>query len=204
MGALTKPIVLASGSAIRRQLLASAGVMFEVVAADVDEAAITAALLNESDCVDPDHVAGVLARAKAEAVSQVRPDALVIGADQVLALGGRLFDKPGTMADARVTLDRLRGRTHDLFSAVVIAEGGSSVWGTTERAGLTMRAFSDAFLDAYLARAGERILKSVGAYELEGLGLQMFERIDGDYFTILGLPMLPLLAALRARGVLVA
>ena len=193
-------IILASGSAIRRQLLALAGVVFAVHPADVDEAALKAEMLNESDCVDAGQVAAVLARAKAEAVSRLQPRALVIGADQVLALGTRMFDKPANLAEARDHLDRFRGRTHELHSAVVLAQDGCAVWGTAEMASLTMRPFSDAFLDAYIARAGERICKSVGAYELEGLGLQLFERIDGDYFTILGLPMLPLLAELRARG----
>lgn len=197
-------IILASGSAIRRQLLASAGVVFSVVPADVDEGAIRADLTRDSDCVDPDHVAGILARAKAEAVSAAHPHALVIGADQILSLGSRLFEKPGDLSAARDHLDRLRGQTHALHSAVVLAQGGHAVWGTCECAQLTMRRFSDAFLDAYIGRAGERICRSVGAYELEGLGLQLFEHIEGDYFTILGLPLLALLSELRARGALVS
>jgi septum formation protein len=197
-------VILASGSAIRRQLLASAGVLFSVEPAAVDEGEIRARLLGESDCVEASDLAGILARAKAEAVSHLRPDALVIGADQVLALGARLFEKPANLAEARDTLDRLRGRTHTLHSAVAIAERGQVVWGDVQVASLTMRRFSDAFLDQYIARAGERICSSVGAYELEGLGLQLFEVIEGDYFTILGLPMLPLLAELRQRGVVVA
>jgi septum formation protein len=196
-----KPVILASGSAIRRQLLASSGVMFSVVPADIDEGDIRARSLNESDCVDGPHLAGVLARAKAEAVSQLHPGALVIGADQVLSLGSRLFEKPVGLVEARETLERLRGRTHDLHSAVVIAEAGVASWGTCESASLTMRPFSKSCLEAYIARAGERICASVGAYELEGLGLQLFERVEGDYFTILGLPMLSLLAQLRVRGV---
>jgi septum formation protein len=197
-------VILASGSAIRRQLLASAGVLFSVEPAAVDEGEIRARLLGESDCVEASDLAGILARAKAEAVSHLRPDALVIGADQVLALGARLFEKPANLAEARDTLDRLRGRTHTLHSAVTIAERGQVVWGDVQVATLTMRRFSDAFLDQYVGRAGERICSSIGAYELEGLGLQLFEVIEGDYFTILGLPMLPLLAELRQRGVVVA
>lgn len=197
-----REIILASGSAARRQMLASAGVLFSVVPADVDEGLIRAELTNESDCVDADYVAGVLARAKAEAVSRVHPGALVIGADQVLSLGSRMFEKPADLAAAREHLARLRGQTHELHSAVVLALDGQAVWGTTERAALTMRAFSEAYLDAYIARAGERICKSVGAYELEGHGLQLFERIEGCYFTILGMPMLSLLGELRARGAL--
>jgi septum formation protein len=195
-------IILASGSAARRQMLAAAGVLFSVIPADVDEAAITATMQNESDCIEADVIAGALARAKAIAVSDLHPAALVIGADQTLALGSKLFSKPADLVEARDHLDRLRGRTHALHSAVVIAQRGEVVWGTCETATLTMRRFSDAALDAYIARTGERICKSVGAYELEGHGLQLFERIEGDYFTILGLPMLPLLAELRARGAL--
>jgi septum formation protein len=198
-------IILASGSRIRRQLLANAGLTaLEVIPADIDEAEIRAGLLAESDCIEPDMVAGVLARAKAEAVSLANRDALVIGADQVLALGSRLFEKPSDIAQARDHLTRLRGRTHELYSAVVIAEAGEAVWGMVEGARLTMRAFSDDFLDAYLARAGDAPLTSVGAYELEGLGMQLFDRIEGDYFTILGLPLLPLLNELRAREALAA
>jgi septum formation protein len=197
-------IILASGSSARRQMLAAAGVLFQVVPADVDEAEIRDTMLNESDCVDADVIAGALARAKAIAVSQLHPAALVIGADQTLALGSKLFSKPAGLIEARDHLDRLRGRTHALHSAVVIAHRGEPVWGLCETANLTMRRFSDVFLDAYIARAGERICNSVGAYELEGQGLQLFERIEGDYFTILGLPLLPLLAELRARGALIA
>jgi septum formation protein len=196
-------VILASGSRIRKQLLIGAGLLeLEVIAADVDEASIRAELMNESDCIEPDMVAGVLARAKAEAVSALHPDALVIGADQVLALGRRMFEKPVSIAAAREQLDRLRGLVHDLHSAVVLAEEGEAVWGTVESAILTMRPFSDAFLDHYVAHAGDALLRSVGAYELEGLGIQLFEHIEGDYFTILGLPLLPLLAELRARKVM--
>lgn len=193
-------IILASGSPTRREVLTKAGIgPFEVIPADVDEADIRASLIAESDCIEGDMVAGVLARAKAEAVSKLHPDALVIGADQVLALGSRLFEKPTSLADARDHLDRLRGRTHELYSAVVLAEGGEAVWGMVDSARLTMRPFSDAFLDTYLEGAGEVVLASVGAYQLEGPGVQLFERIEGDYFTILGLPLVALLGELRAR-----
>ena len=200
--ALTRAIILASGSAIRRQLLASAGVPFAVHPANVDEGELRAQMLNESDCVVGAQIAGALARAKALAVSRLMPDALVIGADQVLALGTRLFDKPTDLVAARDHLDRLRGQTHELVSAVVLVVNGQPVWGMAQAAQLTMRPFSDAFLDGYVATAGDRICSCVGAYELEGLGLQLFERIEGDYFTILGLPLLPLLTELRARGAL--
>ena len=200
--AAASTIILASGSIARRQMLASAGVLFSVVPADVDEAAIKASMTNESDCVDGDQLAGVLARAKAEAVSALHREAIVIGADQVLSLGTRLFDKPADLQDARATLDRLRGRTHELHSAVAIARHGVCDWVLCQSARLTMRAFSDEFLDSYIARVGQRICDSVGAYEIEGFGLQLFEHIEGDTFTIMGMPLLALLAELRARGAL--
>lgn len=199
-----REIILASGSAVRRHMLASAGVLFTVEPADVDEAAIRAELESAVVTVPPPAVAGVLARAKAEQVSARHPDALVIGADQVLALGTRLFEKPPTLDAARAQLSQLRGRRHALHSAVALAEGGRVVWETVGKAELTMLSFSDDFLDTYVSRAGERICASVGAYELEGLGLQLFEAIEGDYFTILGLPMLELLAELRNQGVLLS
>jgi septum formation protein len=203
MSSESRRVILASGSRIRREMLLAAGLTsLEIVPADVDEAEIRASLMSESDCIEPDMVAGVLARAKAEAVSKLHPDAMVIGADQVLALGTRMFEKPTDMAAARDHLDRLRGETHELFSAVVVAEAGDALWGMVDAARLTMRRFSDDFLDRYLATVGDRALTSVGAYELEGLGVQLFEDIDGDYFTILGLPLLPLLAELRNRGAL--
>lgn len=199
----SRRLILASSSRVRRQLIENAGIIgLEVIPAEVDEGEIRASLLAESDCIEPDMVAGVLARAKAEAVSLTNPGALVIGADQVLALGARLFEKPADAATARDHLDRLRGRTHELHSAVVLAENGEAIWGTVETARLTMRRFSDEFLDAYLTQAGDAPLRSVGAYELEGPGIQLFERIEGDYFTILGLPLMSLLTKLRAREVL--
>lgn len=195
-----RPLILASGSAARREMLGAAGVMFEVVPADVDEGAIRNRMHVENPGVDAGDVAGALACAKAEEVARRRPDAHVIGADQVLVLGGRLFEKPSNITKAREQLLDLRGQTHELVSAVAIAEGNAVVWSTLTRAKMTMRPFSEAFLDDYLARVGNLVTGSVGAYHLEGLGLQLFERIEGDYFTVLGMPMLPLLDALRARG----
>lgn len=194
-------IVLASTSRARRELLAAAGVAFTVQAADVDEPAVRAKL-GSGRRVEPRHVAEVLAAAKAEDVGGKRPGSLVIGADQVLALGDELLSKAPTLEAARTTLRKLRGRTHELHSAVAFAQKGKVAWAHVATARLTMRDFSDAFLDDYLKRASDSVGQSVGAYELEGLGVQLFERIEGDYFTILGLPLLPVLAELRARGIL--
>jgi septum formation protein len=192
-------VVLASASRARRELLAAAGVAFTVEPADVDEPALRRSLGPETA---PAEVADVLARAKAEDVGKRHRDGLVIGADQVLAFGGEVLSKPGDAAGARATLTKLRGKTHELISAVAFAEDGRITFTHTATARLTMRDFSEAFLEEYLVRAGDRVGQSVGAYELEGLGVQLFERIEGDYFTILGLPLLPVLAELRARGVL--
>jgi septum formation protein len=193
-----RELVLASASAPRRRLLEAAGVPFRVVPADIDEAALKRALAAKA--TGAAGVAETLARAKAEAVSGRIPDALVIGADQVLALGTELLDKPGDRAQARAQLMRLRGKTHELWSGAALAFGGKSIWQSVHAATLTMRAFSAAFLDRYLETAGAAVTRSVGAYEIEGTGIQLFERIEGDYFTILGLPLLPLLGELRTRG----
>jgi septum formation protein len=190
--------VLASKSRSRAAVLAGAGVAFETEDSEVDEGALKAGLL--ADGAGPREVAERLGEAKALAVSARRPDALVIGADQTLDLGGALYDKPADLAEARRHLTAMRGRGHALHGGVVAAERGEVVWRTTETSRLWMRAFSDAFLDGYLARGGEALLASVGAYQLEGEGAQLFERIEGDYFAILGLPLLPLLAFLRGRG----
>lgn len=193
-------LILASASRARRQLLEQAGLAFDVVPSGVDEDAIRTMLAEHDPHGGPKRVARALARAKAEEVGTRCPGALVIGSDQVLALGGEVFTKPPDLAAAHAALTRLAGRTHHLHAAVSIAVGGHEVWSHLDTAALAMRPLSKAFIDAYLARAGERVCASVGAYELEGLGVQLFDRIDGDYFTILGLPLLPLLAELRARG----
>jgi septum formation protein len=195
-------IVLGSGSRARREMLAAAGVHFTVQAADVDEPAIRARLLGEDAGMAPQRIAEVLAAAKAEDVSGKRRDSTIIGADQVLALGDKLLSKAPSIDAAREALRQLRGRTHELHSAVALAEDGKVTWEHVATARLTMREFSDEFLEDYLTRAGDRVSQSVGAYELEGLGVQLFERIEGDYFTILGLPLLPLLGELRARGMI--
>jgi septum formation protein len=194
-------IVLASASRARRELLAAAGLAFTVDPADVDEPAIKKQLAAEGNS-DPIEVARVLARAKAENVSARHAGTLVVGADQVLALGDELLTKAKDEGQARATLKKLRGRTHALHAAVTLAKDGKTVWEQAATAKLTVRNFSDAFLDAYLVRAGDLVCQSVGAYQLEGLGVLLFERIEGDYFTILGLPLLPLLTELRARGVI--
>jgi septum formation protein len=197
-------IILASTSRARREMLAAAGVAFTVEAADVDEPAIRKTLLAAKSAATLPQIADALARAKAEDVSQRHKGSLVIGGDQVLALGTELLTKARDEAAARATLKKLRGMTHELHSAVALAVDGRVLWTHTGTARLKMREFSDAFLDEYLTRAGDRIGQSVGAYELEGLGVQLFDKIEGDYFTILGLPLLPLLAELRAYGMIAA
>jgi septum formation protein len=197
-----REIVLASGSRARREMLAAAGVHFTVQPADVDEPAIRARMREADPGVDPKKIAAVLAAAKAEDVSGKIAGSLIIGADQVLALGGELLSKAPNIKEARAALRRLRGRTHELHSAVAFAEKAKVTWTHVATARLTMRDFSDAFLEDYLTRAGDRVSQSVGAYELEGLGVQLFDKIEGDYFTVLGLPLLPVLAELRAREII--
>ena len=194
-------LVLASRSATRAALLRAAGVVFEARGSGVDEEPLKAQWLAGGR--EPRMIAEGLAEAKALAVSR-QASALVIGADQTLELDGRLIDKPVDVADARERLRALRGRTHRLHASVVLARGEAVVWRHTPSAVLHVRAFSDAWLDDYLQRVGPAVLESVGAYQLEGLGVQLFERIEGDWFVILGLPMLSLLEALRAQGLVAA
>jgi septum formation protein len=193
-------IVLASKSAARRAVLEGAGVPFQAVDSGVDEDAVKQALMAEG--AGPREVADVLAEQKARAVSRARPDDLVIGADQTLDLAGELHDKVADLATARARLKALRGRSHKLHSAVVLARGGEPVWREVASATLTMRDVSDEFLEAYLATEGEAALGSVGVYRLEGPGAQLFSKIEGDYFAILGLPLLGLLETLRRQGAL--
>ncbi len=199
-------IILASGSRARREMLHAAGVSFTVEPADVDEDAIRAALYDENGdpTVEPADVAEILAVAKAESVSRLQPDAFVIGGDQILAFDDDILTKPKTEAAARLQLASFRGKMHALHSAVALAHNGETLWSMVDTAEMHVRDFSDAFLDDYMRRAGRTVLDSVGAYLLEGLGMQLFERIDGDYFTVLGMPLMPLLAELRARGLLLA
>jgi septum formation protein len=193
-------LILASASASRARMLEAAGVPVEIRPSRVDEAAVKQALAAE--CAGAREVAETLAEMKAVQVSSQAPGALVIGADQVLALDDVLFDKPQSLEEARSHLERLQGRRHKLVSAATVALDGARIWGAVDEAELVVRRLSPAFLDDYLGRVGDKALQSVGAYQLEGLGAQLFSRIRGDYFTILGLPLLPLLGFLRDRGVL--
>lgn len=193
-------LLLASGSVTRLNLLRSASIPVDSETPDVDERAIEEGL--RVDQLGPDLVALELASAKGAQVSHRFPGRLVVAADQTLALGSEAFHKPKSIADARAQLERLAGKTHALHSGVVCFEDGRRLFAHVESAHLTMRAFGSAFLDAYLAEAGESVLKSVGGYQVEGVGVHLFERIEGDHSTILGLPLTPLLAFLReARAV---
>jgi len=190
------PLVLASGSVVRRQLLEAAGIPVEVRPASLDERKVEASAPHDN----PSAVAALLARAKAMRVAADVPGRLVVGADQTLALGSRRFDKPANRAAAREQLQTLAGRTHELHAAVAVARDEKVLFEHVAVARLTMRALSDPVLDRYLEAAGANVTASVGAYQLEALGVHLFERIEGDHFTILGLPLLPLLAYLRAEG----
>jgi len=198
---MTTPLILASASPVRLAMLTAAGIAAEAAPARIDEADVKTAMLAEA--APPRDIADKLAELKALRISARRPGALVLGADQVLVSGGRLFDKPATLAEARAQLQALRGRSHRLLSAAVLALDGQPIWRHVGTATLTMRPFTDAFLDAYLAQIGDLALTSVGCYHLEGRGAQLFATVQGDYFTILGLPLLELLGVLRARGVLI-
>jgi nucleoside triphosphate pyrophosphatase len=191
------PLILASSSKVRARLLEAAGLAFTVQPPGLDEHIMRH---GSTGALGPQDIAEVLARAKAEAVSGLVPQAFVIGADQVLDFGGRILAKPDTMEAARKELLDLSGKSHTLHSAVALASKGGTVWAHSESSTLTMRKLSPQFIGRYLAAAGEEVLSSVGAYQLEGLGIQLFEKIDGDYFSILGLPLLPLLDALRREG----
>jgi septum formation protein len=198
-------LVLASASAARAGLLRAAGLRFTVQAAAIDETAVKQAAA--ADRLTDDGTALLLAELKAARVAarpadDRAPDDMIIGCDQLLVCEGRRFDKPGDQAEAREQLQGLRGHTHILFSAVVCLRGGQRVWHHVARPRLAMRDMSDDFIDAYLAAEGDAVLACVGAYRLEGLGVQLFDRVEGEHAAILGLPLLPLLGFLRQHGVL--
>ena len=193
-----EPLILASKSAARRAMLENAGVAFQVCVAGVDEDTIKAA----SGDLDAGALAVRLAEAKALAVSRDNESAWVLGSDQTLAFDGGLVSKARSLDAARDRLEAMRGRTHQLHSGAALAIGGAVVWSGVDTVQMRMRDFSDAFLDAYLAAEGEALLACVGSYRLEGLGSQLFEAVEGDYFTVLGLPLWPVLAELRRAGVL--
>lgn len=196
---MTLAVTLASGSASRRALLAAAGVAADAVSPNVDEEAYRTAM--RADGLPVRDQAMQLAEMKALRVSQSRTG-LVIGGDQMLALGDEAFDKPRDLAEAKRHLERLSGKSHTLETAIVVCEDGRPVWRHLARPKLTMRTLSPEFIEDYTARCGSALLTTVGAYQLEGLGAQLFTRIEGDYFSILGLPLLPLLDYLRTRKVL--
>jgi septum formation protein len=192
------PLVLASRSSVRRTMLEAAGIPLEVCPADVDERALEA----KAPLQAPVAVAALLAREKAAAIARGKPGRLVLGADQMLSLDGDRFAKPADRAAARMQLRALSGRTHELYSAIVFVRDGAVLFEHVGVARLTMRTLSDAFLDDYLDAVGDAATTSVGAYQLESFGIQLFERIDGDYFTVLGLPLTTALDFLRRYGCL--
>ena len=191
-----QPLVLASKSAVRRAVLEGAAIPLDIYPADIDERGME----TRAGMIAPAETAVLLAREKALAVAADLPGRLVLGADQTLALGARVFAKPADLAAARAQLKTLRGRTHELHAAIAIIRDGTILFEHHDIARLTMRAFSDAFLESYLEAAGSAVTASVGAYQVENLGIHLFERIEGDHFTILGLPLLPLLDFLRRNG----
>lgn len=193
-------LILASSSSSRQTLMRNAGVEFTAQAADIDERLIEGPLQEAGST--PDQTALELAKAKALAVSALHPTAIVVGCDQTMSLGPRIYHKPKDMAEAAQHLLSLSGKTHRLNSAAVIAQNGQVLWQTVAHANLSVRQLSEDFVATHLERVGDKALTSVGAYQLEGEGIQLFTSIDGDYFTILGLPLLPLLEVLRKFGVI--
>ena len=197
---MKQELILASSSASRQMLMRNAGLTFSAIPADLKERALDEEL--ERNGASPEDVALELARAKALAVSALYPTALVLGCDQTMALGARVYHKPKTMAEAEAHLLSLSGKTHRLNSAAVLVRGGEVLWQTVSSAELSVRNLSTEFISRHLQRVGEKALSSVGAYQLEGEGIQLFTSIEGDYFTILGLPLLPLLTKLRDMDVI--
>lgn len=195
---MTEKLILASGSPFRLAMLKNAGLDVEAVPAKVDERALEAPLKNSG--ASPEDVATILAEAKATEVSERLPGALVLGCDQTLSLGDEVFHKPADMEGARRHLLALSGKTHQLNSAAMLVRDGKVLWRHVGIANLTMRKLDPAFIGRHLARVGAKALSSVGAYQIEGEGIQLFEKVEGDHFTIVGLPLLPLLAELRSLG----
>ena len=193
------PLVLASRSFARRTMLSAAGIPVEIISAQIDERAIERNLNGNRD---PDELALLLSWEKASAVSFKAPSRLVVGADQTLAMGSKHFNKPADVDEARQQLRMLRGQSHTLHSAATLVQDGSVLFKVVDTARLRMRNFSDKFLDDYLEAAGPSVLESVGGYQLEKLGIHLFERVEGDYFTILGMPLLPLLDFFRYKAFL--
>lgn len=193
-----QPLILASQSAVRKSLLANAGISVETIPADIDERAIQ----DSSGLKNPGEIAALLAEEKAKFVSLKHPGRYVVGADQTLALGERLFSKPANRATASAQIATLSGQIHELHSAVSVAKDGAPLFSHVSVARMTMRSLTEREIAAYIEEAGDAVTSSVGAYQLERTGVHLFERIDGDHFTILGLPLLPLLGFLRSRNLL--
>jgi septum formation protein len=197
---VSTPLILASKSPFRASLLKNAGLTFGTENADIDERVVEAPLYRSG--ATPEDVAIVLAEAKALAVSEKNPDAIIIGCDQTLSLGDEIFHKPADLDEAGKNLLKLSGKTHQLNSGIVLVKNGETIWRHVSIAYMTMRALQPAFIGRYLGRVGDVALSSVGAYQVEGEGIQLFEKIDGDYFTIIGLPLLPLLQKLRDESLI--
>jgi septum formation protein len=193
-----QPLILASQSRVRRMLLANAGIECEAIPAAIDERAIQ----KQSGLQRPAEVAALLALEKARHVAQNYPSRIIVGADQTLALGDRLFDKPADRSQAAVQLRALSGNTHELHSAIALISGDKVLDQSVAAARMTMRALTDQAIESYLDAAGAAVTSSVGAYQLEGLGVHLFERVEGDHFTVLGLPLLRLLPVLRDNGLI--
>lgn len=196
---LKRPLILASASAARSRLLNNAGFNFVCESPEIDEEGVRASLINER--TPPQRIAETLAELKAQRVCDRRPGCLVIGADQILHCEGIIYDKPNDLNDARADLLMLRGKLHTLMTSVVIVLDGGRLWHHNDLSTLTMRTFSDEYLEGYLQKTADSACESVGAYKLEALGVQLFENIEGDFFSILGLPLLPLIKFLRENGI---
>lgn len=191
-------LILASGSKARAEMLRGAGLAFEIIPASIDEQKLLRPMVQQNAA--PETIAAALAQAKALHVARQNPGATVIGADQVLWFDGKIYSKAKDVAEARENLQGFRGKTHTLISAACVAQDDKILWEGTARADLTMRRFDDAFLDGYIGMAGDALLKTVGGYELESAGKMLFENVEGDYFTVLGMPLMPLLEFLKGSG----